>query len=187
MLKKCCTCKTDKNIAEFYKNRRSKDGFQNRCKNCSKKNGKVYWEENKELLEPKKKVYRKKNKDNISSYYKNYYSNNKGKIIKRWEDYRKENPEKIRNYQLDNLDKRASYEAKRRARKLNATPKWANIKKIEMLYKKAKWLGSLTGLKYEVDHIIPLKSKNVCGLHIWQNLQILEKTLNRRKSNKIKQ
>ena len=54
-----------------------------------------------------------------------------------------------------------------------------------MLYEKAKWLEGLTGLKYDVDHIIPLQNKNVCGLHVWENLQILEKGINCMKSNKF--
>ena len=114
--------------------------------------------------------YRLKNKDKIAKYKKD----NKEKISKYNKKWRKENP-----------DKNTAKEAKRRAKKLKATPKWADLNKIMVLYKKAKWLESITGLKYEVDHIIPLQNKKVCGLHVWENLQILEASLNRQKNNRI--
>lgn len=41
----------------------------------------------------------------------------------------------------------------------------------------------LTGIEWHVDHIIPLKGKDVCGLHIWSNLQVIPKTLNLQKGN----
>ena len=42
----------------------------------------------------------------------------------------------------------------------------------------------ITGFDWHVDHIIPLKGKTMCGLHIWSNLQVIPKILNLRKGNK---
>ena len=41
-----------------------------------------------------------------------------------------------------------------------------------------------TGLEWHVDHIIPLKGKEVCGLHIWSNLAVIPKVENLRKGNR---
>ncbi len=74
--------------------------------------------------------------------------------------------------------------AKRRAVKLNATPVWA----IEFIIQEAYALAALrtktTGLKWHVDHIVPLRSKIVCGLHVQNNLQVIPATLNHKKSNR---
>lgn len=73
----------------------------------------------------------------------------------------------------------------RRASKLQATPSWANKEIINRIYEKCKELQSYTNKEYHVDHIIPLKGKNVCGLHHEDNLQILMKEDNLSKSNKL--
>jgi 5-methylcytosine-specific restriction endonuclease McrA len=69
--------------------------------------------------------------------------------------------------------------ARRRARKLKATPAWANSKKINAMYRAAHEMEG-----YEVDHIVPLNSPLVCGLHWEGNLQILLAPRNRVKSNR---
>ena len=67
---------------------------------------------------------------------------------------------------------------KRRAYKLKAIPKWANLEGIKEIYKKCK-------KGYHVDHIIPLRGPNVCGLHVENNLQILKARDNIVKSNRV--
>lgn len=62
--------------------------------------------------------------------------------------------------------------------KMQATPSWVNKKELEEIY-----LNCPVG--FEVDHIIPLRGKNVCGLHVPWNLQYLTKAENLKKSNKV--
>jgi hypothetical protein len=69
--------------------------------------------------------------------------------------------------------------AKRRARLKEATPPWANKAVIRSIYAEAKASGM------EVDHIIPLMSDEVCGLHCESNLQLLTRTENRSKGRKL--
>jgi hypothetical protein len=64
-----------------------------------------------------------------------------------------------------------------------ATPTWANKEAIKEVYRTAVELTESTGNKYEVDHIVPLTSKLVCGLHVEHNLRVITFEENRKKSN----
>jgi len=44
--------------------------------------------------------------------------------------------------------------------------------------------NKLTNFEWHVDHKLPLKGKNICGLHIWSNLQVIPKIQNLQKGNK---
>jgi hypothetical protein len=74
--------------------------------------------------------------------------------------------------------------AKRIAAKIRATPPWADQEKITAFYAEAIRLSEETGIKYHVDHIVPLQSKWVCGLRVHTNLQVIPGSENQAKSNR---
>jgi DNA-directed RNA polymerase subunit RPC12/RpoP len=65
-----------------------------------------------------------------------------------------------------------------------ATPNWASLDKIREIYRQAQSMSKSTTEKYHVDHIVPLKSKLVSGLHTEHNLRILPALDNLRKHNR---
>lgn len=87
-------------------------------------------------------------------------------------------------YRERSRDKIAANKAYRRARKFKATPTWANLSVIKKIYKEAHKLSKSSGTVHHVDHIVPLNSNIVCGLHCEDNLQILPAFENLSKGNK---
>lgn len=81
-----------------------------------------------------------------------------------------------KKWSIKNVEKINFLTAKRRANKKLATPKWANMKKVLFIYEQ-KPKG------FCVDHIVPLQSDIVCGLHNEFNLQYLTRSENSQKSN----
>lgn len=79
-----------------------------------------------------------------------------------------------------------AWHAKRRAQRVGAMPKWADEKAMEEFYKKALWRSWSTGVPHHVDHIVPLKSALVCGLHVPANLRVVTEHENTSKRNRFK-
>jgi 5-methylcytosine-specific restriction endonuclease McrA len=79
-------------------------------------------------------------------------------------------------------------DAKRRADKMQRTPRWIKdvfLEEISIIYNRAKLIKKFTGESWHVDHIIPLKGEKVSGLHVPWNLQLLPAAENLAKSNKF--
>ncbi|WP_201401900.1 hypothetical protein [Kaistia sp. 32K] len=116
------------------------------------------------------------------------YASDPSRYNARSREYRLKNPDKIRamakKFQLENLDLFRLYKANRRSSLINATPEWANQVVIRELYGQAKALSQLTGIEFEVDHVVPLTSRLVCGLHWEGNLQLLTRSANASKGNR---
>lgn len=209
--KKCSKCGEVKDLSNFSRNKARYDGFQNNCKECNKlerikrseehKNYmREYYKENKETLAEKYKEsrskygkqYREKNKDQLSQKRKEKYKKDKERLLQNNKEYRSLNKDRLdeyrRKYMKENKEILAALSAKRRSYKLNATPPWLSsedLDKIKILYRTAKILQEIHGIKFHVDHIIPLKGENVCGLHVPWNLQILTAEDNMKKGNKL--
>jgi hypothetical protein len=84
----------------------------------------------------------------------------------------------------ENQDMRAASAGRRRATKLNSTPAWADHALISDIYKLAGIYRKF-GHDVHVDHIVPLQSSMVCGLHVQDNLQIIPATENLSKGNRF--
>lgn len=76
--------------------------------------------------------------------------------------------------------------ARRKLTQKTATPAWADMEKIKAVYARAAKKTRETGESHHVDHIVPLRGKNVCGLHVENNLRVVKAEVNLKKSYKHK-
>lgn len=78
--------------------------------------------------------------------------------------------------------------ALRDKRNRQATPKWLTKEQKQQIvdiYDHMRDCRATTGEDYHVDHIVPLRGENVCGLHVPWNLQVLPAHVNMSKSNEL--
>ena len=173
-MKACYSCKQFLPIEYFHKNKHYPDGLQNKCKSCTK----ITYQKNRAAILSERKALQAS--PNYKEYKKEY--DKRRCEIKGREMYlkRKDDPRVIA--------RRREFTRRRRMHISQAMPIWitdSDRKKIKSIYELAVIKQKETGIKYHVDHIIPLRGKTVCGLHIPDNLQIIPARDNMKKSNRI--
>lgn len=159
-MKRCSVCKEEKPLSDFSVRRASRDGLSYFCRSCG-------WARARE--------WRARNRDRHRASVKVWQAENKARVNERSRAWRERNRERraesVRGWNERNPDRRAAAVARRRARIV--TPAWADLSRIGAFYAEAKRLELQTGIKYHVDHIVPLNSELVCGLHVETNLQVI--------------
>jgi len=176
--KVCNDCGEEKDISLFGKVKTCRDGHRGYCKACHKARKDRWRNENREWHNSKCREWSFLNKDKNKTIKKKSLEKalliNPMCIIESKRKWRKKYPEKSQ----------ASVSARRKRAK-QSTPKWVNLFFIEEAYLLAKLRTTATGFKWHVDHIIPLRGKTVCGLHVIENLAVIPAILNQRKGNKF--
>jgi len=191
-MKTCVTCLKTKSLSEFYARKDSPDGYRNDCKDCRKtrslknfyanpdvkraKNMEAYWE-------------RKRKNPNL---WKEIYANNKDwhalASRKYYEAHVEEIKARQRLWSKQNRGIANALGRKYKLKKRNATPNWLTADQMEhmqCLYKVAA-MYTAEGLDvWHVDHIVPIRGKDVCGLHVPWNLRIITASENLQKGNKL--
>lgn len=93
--KRCSKCGRFLPLDDFNKRKRSSDGLQNYCKDCSKEMYAEYRVKNKDKIE----AYRQANKEKIKAMQKEYYQAHKDTVLKKKAEYYSNNKEKVKAYQ----------------------------------------------------------------------------------------
>lgn len=182
------TCrKYHKNNASAL-NQKSRSWYANN-KEKAKKTRREWREANSERMKEKVSEYQLRNKDHLSAMAKIWQSKNKDKLLEKAKRYRERNKEKVlangRAWRQKNRHKVNAKKSARIANQKKAKPKWADQNKIVEIYKYAKQMTENSGEQWHVDHIVPVNSKVVCGLHCEDNLRAILGKKNQSKSNRF--
>lgn len=172
VMKRCSKCGEEKALVLFPVRRKSLDGLGYECKPCR-------------VLVARQ--WRAANRDRHRAYSRQWQKDHREHVNAKSRESRVKNPDRraatCRAWNERNQDKRAEAVARRRS-KLN-TPAWADKAAISAFYREAKRLEKETGGKYHVDHIVPINSDLVCGLHVETNLQVIPARENVLKRNLV--
>lgn len=139
-----------------------------------------------------------KNQEKYNAKRRERYRNNAEFQAKRKEQINKQKRERWRNdpewrkfrqqqtkeWVKKNPHVRTHYEKLKKAKRKQCIAPWADKKEIKKIYEKAHDISKLTGIKHHVDHVYPLISDFMCGLHVETNLQILTEHENASKGNR---
>lgn len=151
--------------------------------------GLLYYRRHSKQIKEKFAEYRMNNREIMLARYRQNYRKHAEKRKAAAAAWRKANPERFkemrRAYAAKNSHKLAAHVMQRCASKLKATPAWRNKFFIEEAYDLARRRTKAFGYKWHVDHIVPLKSKIVCGLHVENNLQVIPAFDNVSKGNRV--
>jgi 5-methylcytosine-specific restriction endonuclease McrA len=120
---------------------------------------------------------------------KRYYERNREAVIARAASRPREEAKAYKlKYKGNNPELYKALNSSRKRRHREATPPWITAEQklaIRGLYLSAQSLTAITGERYVVDHIVPLHSDVVCGLHVPWNLRVITQEENLIKSNKF--
>lgn len=179
----CKSCNENKKLCEFNKDKYASDGLRYRCRECTSKEYKKYYYENREIEISRQVNYQNNNKTSINSY-------------RRMVHKKKYNEDVLYKLKVNMRNRiKLFLKSKNFDIKLNGTYKIVGCtpellkEHIEKKFTEGMtWENySLTG--WNIDHIIPLSSaksqKDVIKLCHYTNLQPLWSEENFKKGNKI--
>lgn len=206
-MKRCTSCMAEKPLTDFYRYRNG--SVRPACKKCANAQCRHYREKNIDAVREADRRWREQNQDRHRAASRRRYHENKPQHTAQVAEWVARNPEKVRaakrKYYENNKEKvltsarisskkyperRRNQVAKYRAQKANATPKWLNaddLSAISECYRTASDLAYLFGENVHVDHILPIKSPSVCGLHVPWNLRVVPALVNWSKNNRWSQ
>lgn len=157
-MRRCAKCGVEKPFSEFSKDARGLYGLQSKCKFCFALDARAWRKANAERKRASDKAYAEKNSEKKRAKDKAWKCKNKSRV--------------------------AAHNVRWRGVSPKATPAWADLEQIALIYEEAQFASEFFGIKFHVDHIVPLRSKLVCGFHCKENLQVIRGAENVKKGSR---
>jgi hypothetical protein len=134
----------------------------------------AYYRANAERVKAGVRAYRAANADKVAIYFR---------ALDQTPARQAQNRARLRAWKKAHPDRVNADTARRQLRLYQAYPAWADDSLIAEFYALARLRSAVTGIPWEVDHIVPLNCDLVCGLHWEGNLQVIPAAANLAKSN----
>lgn len=175
-MKTCTICAQAKTLQSFGRDVSRKSGLKEQCKACRAEARKRFVAANRDAVNARQNEFYERNRERALAAAATRYAKNKNDVLRR----------AAVSYRANSAPAKARASL-RRAKILRQTlPLTADQRaEIVQLYALADKLTLETGIRHEVDHEIPLQGREVSGLHVPWNLQILTAEQNRAKSNRL--
>lgn len=171
--KTCVKCGETKPLCDFRKRPRNRLGVSTACLHCVRALDRAYqaksYAATKRVAKPPKPRAKRTPKETAD-----------------WYAQRRRDPEYLewrRQWRLTNLAVVNETNQRRRMAAKQAQPAWASREDIVQVYEFAAVLSRETGVEYHVDHVVPLRSKFVCGFHCEDNFAVITAYANKSKNN----
>jgi hypothetical protein len=191
-MKLCAVCKVQKPLGEFYKRSDSPDGYRSDCKPCRSANTLKNHYANHEAKKAQFKAAHAKRKAENPNLAAELYAKHREKDLERSKLAYQANAEdrkaKQRLWSKTNRGTANALAKRYKLKKVNATPKWlseSQLLNIKCKYQLAAMLNVHGVEAWHVDHIVPIRGKDVCGLHVPWNLRVIPAKENMTKGNKL--
>jgi hypothetical protein len=191
-MKTCTVCHETKPLSAFQpRPALGPTAFYAACRECRRAYNNAYQKAG------KRKSYHAKlyveNRDEIDRRNSAWQKANRESCCERVRRYRAKDIEASRartrkshkKWRQNNPAKWSAISRKHALQKIRAVPAWANHFFIEEAYDLARRRSRLLGSKWHVDHVVPLRGKAVCGLHVEHNLAVIPGRQNMLKGNRL--
>lgn len=196
--KACRKCGEQKPLSAFSKDASSGDGLQRKCKACND----AYRRANLEKIKARQAQWYSDNRGKLIAkqsirraidpeYMASWRASNTERLIEYRSAYRSANKERLSEYQKQyTKDHREAFTArasKRRAAKIRAATGWDDELDSLVLIEAAhlaRIRSETLAVEHHVDHVVPLRSAKVCGLHNAYNLAVIPAVENMSKGNR---
>ncbi len=192
-MKTCNICKEEKELS-LFSIRTDTFKYRNTCTKCWNKQSSAYHVNNRDRVLRNNKIRYEAKVAANPNLHAEYYAANKEKVQAEARKYYINNREKrlaaVKEWASNNRSKCNAMKKAYKATKIKACPEWVRndpdlMWMMDEAYDLAQLRTKMLGFAWQVDHIVPLRGKTVCGLHVPWNLQVISAAENNRKSNKL--
>jgi hypothetical protein len=186
-MKACTKCGETKPLEAFSKNGRM--GLHTSCKTCQCETARLMRLKRPEIVKAREKAQALKHAEARKARVAAYYAANRADRLAqekaRYAAQADSRREAAKRYRQQNASMVRVWNNARRAACRQAMPVWADRDVMASLYALAAIYSDVIGEKCHVDHVIPLKGREVCGLHCEANMQVLPASENLRKGRSV--